>query len=164
MRCRQYDAAFGQIVLRHKLRKNHAKLRAGLSQSGELLPAYSQKLQQLGIIIPVRHIEELHGGGIGGLIDFNAGQPVIQVIGNHQNAMCTGQFFPIMHKELIQRIERQLLDTCLGIYFFRRYQFSDFLHSMIRTSITVSVDVLDPLTVFIQQHIVDSPGVDTECA
>jgi|GEM_PF-4328765 len=108
------------------------------------------------------HVHELGGAGHR---DFDHGlptQPVVEVVGDQQQP-----FGPTKHRrvlfqvgqELVERVDRDQLDTRPGVEFGRRDAGKGPRHHRARPRVPVAVRRPERTPLPVQQHVIDRPGI-----
>ena len=64
--------------------------------------------------------------------------------------------------KLVQRVERQKLDSGFRVDFFTRYALKDGVHDSIRASVPVMIRVFEKRATMIQQRVINAPRIDTD--
>ena len=123
----------------------------------------AEPLQQLPVPFLRGGVDQAGAGGVGVLLLLHAGQQVVEVVGNHQQTLCSLQLLRMLllqgHK-LIDGVEVLLLNSGVGI----QLSGGDFcLHQPVHAvgaAVPVGDCVADAVAAFAQQHKIHRPGVD----
>ncbi len=110
-------------------------------------------------------VHHLRSRGVGVLGDEVAGEPVIQQVGDsgqsvggidHRGSRAAGG------EKLVERVERQKLDSGDGIELVTRNALKNGVHDSIGAGVPIMIRRFEQRAAFIEQRIVDAPSVDAE--
>lgn len=122
------------------------------------LAPFADQRDQFGIPIPAAGIDQLAGGGIGKFTAKLAGQPIVQVIGDQQQAgdlVQPGRFFIEQGPDLIEAVELEELDTTATIDLIAGQLLPDPLRHAVGTGIAIGHSITEHLARRIQQDKID---------
>ena len=113
--------------------------------------------------LPAMDVEQPGGRGVRDLGHPDAGQPVPEQVGDQQEGPGGGQLGrSAIRRELVDRVERQELETGPGIELDRRHEGMNGGHSTLRPLIAVVVRVAEERAPLVEQAVVDRPRVEPD--
>ena len=126
---------------------------------------HSRPVQQALIPVIGVDVHHLRGGGVGVFPVQLAGQAVIQVVRHQQRVRHLAQQFWLLfgqRAQLVERIERQKLDAAAPVDLFAAQRLLGARHDALGAAVAVSDRQANALALFINQYIVDAPGINAD--
>ena len=151
--------------LRRNLPAQFADFRARFQDVGQNVGRQSEFPDKVFIPLPREGIEHLPGACDGEFCRFDAGEPVIQQIGNEKQGFCGGQrgrIAALEGGELEQGVELQELDSCPPVNLRARHDLAGRFDAAIKEGIAVMAGSAEQLPMFIKQAEIRAPGVYAE--
>ena len=135
----------------------------GSRSGGRIAARHADPLGQVDGPLAAGDVVELGGGGVGALGADRPGQPVAEQVGHQQQRLggLEGRR-AAGGDELVDGVERQLLQAGGGVQLLRRHQREHLVEHAVGAPVAVAVGVAEQPAVAVEQAVVDRPGVDPD--
>ncbi len=108
-------------------------------------------------------VEQVRGGGVGVFVDRLAGEQVVQILGNHEEAISRLKLLGVFggkSRKLVNGVEGLTLDAAGAVEVFQADTTIDLRHHRSRAGVAIGHGIADAIAVRIDEHEVDAPGID----
>ena len=121
--------------------------------------------KDLGVPRALLGVEHAGSARVGVLVGLDAGQTPVEIVGDHQEGTSCLELLGMLvleGEQLIERVERLTLNAGAGIDLGRIHNLVGNFVDAVSAGIAVGDRITDDLVVLIEQHEINTPGIDSD--